>query len=310
MCTPAGSARAAEKASTLSPTPIWPDLSPVLSRPSLEAGLADEPCPVCTGTQIATYEMLRAAGVSRRQIDAALRTGHLTRPRRGIYATNAACSAVRTAAAHGGEIACVSAARHLGLWVLEPPSETHVWVGPGGHQRHRRCECVTHWDAASDDCGDDLARILLQIRRCMGMESFFVTLESALRLGRLSADALGWLRAKADATTREALDASRDDADSGLESLLRWRLRGHGFDIRTQVAIGGVGRVDVVIDGWLLIETDGRGNHDGPALRHKDLVRDAVAAASGYTTLRFDYALVVHRWDLVEAAILGALALV
>ena len=42
--------------------------------------------------------------------------------------------------------------------------------------------------------------------------------------------------------------------------------------------------------------------------RHKDLVRDANAAAWGYVTLRFDYALIVHDWDLVEAAILGSLA--
>ena len=34
-------------------------------------------------------------------------------------------------------------------------------------------------------------------------------------------------------------------------------------------------------------------------------MRDAVAAAHGFDTLRFDYALVVHDWPLVEGAILA-----
>jgi hypothetical protein len=34
-------------------------------------------------------------------------------------------------------------------------------------------------------------------------------------------------------------------------------------------------------------------------------VRDAVASTYGLDTLRFDYALVVHDWPLVEAAILA-----
>ncbi len=34
-------------------------------------------------------------------------------------------------------------------------------------------------------------------------------------------------------------------------------------------------------------------------------MRDAQAAAWGFVTLRFDYAMVVHDWPTVEAAILG-----
>lgn len=48
-------------------------------------------------------------------------------------------------------------------------------------------------------------------------------------------------------------------------------------------------------------------NHHGEAKRHNDLTRDANAASCGYVTLRFDYALVVHDWELVESAVLGAL---
>ena len=57
------------------------------------------------------------------------------------------------------------------------------------------------------------------------------------------------------------------------------------------------------------MEADGVENHEGDRLRHKDLVRDANAAAWGYLTLRFDYAMIVHDWELVESAILGALGI-
>jgi hypothetical protein len=67
--------------------------------------------------------------------------------------------------------------------------------------------------------------------------------------------------------------------------------------VQTQRTVVGVGRVDLLVGDRLLIEADGVDNHDGPSHRHKDLVRDANAAAWGLVTLRFDYALIVHDWD-------------
>jgi len=147
----------------------------------------------------------------------------------------------------------------------------------------------------------------MQIFRCHGAEEFFVVLESALRLGLIRPSGRRWLRLRANARMREALAMARADADSGLESLLRWRLRHHGLRVRTQPSVTGVGRVDALIGDRLLVETDGVDNHDGILHRHKDLIRDANAAMWGYVTLRFDYAMLIHDWDLVERAILGAL---
>jgi very-short-patch-repair endonuclease len=72
--------------------------------------------------------------------------------------------------------------------------------------------------------------------------------------------------------------------------------------------IQGVGKVDFVIAGRLILEADGKENHDGETKRHKDLVRDAAASRLGYQTLRFDYAQIVHDWLTVQAAVRGALA--
>lgn len=259
------------------------------------------------------YRALRDTGSTRAQLREALACGRLRRVRRGVYATDAACVEVVSAAAAGGPIACISAARHAGLWVLGADAEVHVWLSGHGH---RRCGdeapsgCVPHWDAG-DRVGfgpPSVPRVLRQILACAGAEVFFVALESARRLRLIDAAGLRWLHAHTNEDGREALRLSRDDADSGLESLVRWRLRSHRLRVRTQVRITGVGVVDLLIGDRLIIETDGRANHEGESHRHKDLRRDAHATIWGYVTLRFDYAMIVHEWDLVEDAILAAVA--
>ncbi|WP_286329336.1 endonuclease domain-containing protein [Agromyces marinus] len=132
-----------------------------------------------------------------------------------------------------------------------------------------------------------------------------MALESALRLGVLEEPGRAALRALVPKHAWALVDDARTDADSGLESLLRHRLNRLGISLQSQVSIPGVGRVDFVLGDRLILEVDGRDNHDGPSKRHRDLVRDSVAAAHGFDTLRFDYAMVVHDWPVVEAAILG-----
>ncbi|MBO9626328.1 MAG: hypothetical protein J7484_08145 [Microbacterium sp.] len=263
--------------------------------------------------EIWTWSELRAES-SRRSIERLVAAGGLERLRRGVYATPTACADAREAASHGGSLGCESAARHLGLWVLDT-GDAHVWMR--GHRHHQGddasgCHCIRHWDdgpSASTFELPSVPRILLQIYRCRGTEAFFVALESARRLGLLSTAGLRWLRGVIDQAGQDLIDFSRADADSGLESLVRLRLRPFGWDVRTQCRIVGTGRVDLLVDGWLIIETDGRDNHDESSFRHRDLTRDANSASWGHVSLRFDYALVLHDWDLAERAIVATMSL-
>lgn len=258
---------------------------------------------------VATFVALRTAGLSRRRIETAVATGGLVRIRRGIYARRGTCADVRVAAAHGGVPACISAARHLGLWVLADDDRVHVWLGGHGHRHvHEGCACIEHWDAdAEDSAVPAVPRILRQILRCRGVEAFFVALESAMHQQLITRTGIAWLRAAGTEAAREAIAFARADAESGLESLFRWRMRDIGVRMRSQVTIVSVGRVDFLVGERLIVELDGAANHDGSSHRHRDLVRDAHAAAWGYVTLRFDYALVVHDWETVRLAILGHL---
>jgi very-short-patch-repair endonuclease len=148
---------------------------------------------------------------------------------------------------------------------------------------------------------------LIQSARCLGPEGFFAAFESAWNLGLLSRSDRALIRQGLPARFRWLVDIARPDAESGIESLLRLRLLRLGIALDCQVLISGVGRVDFLLADRIILEVDGRLNHDGPSRRHHDLVRDAEAAAAGYETLRFDYALVVHDWPRVQRAILAVL---
>ena len=252
---------------------------------------------------------LQEFGVTRHQLASAVDAGEIARLRPGTFASFDAHPVDVDAALHGGALTCSSALRRYGVWVLADAGPTHVWVGRRGRVHpHPHCTCVSHFFRGAPPFGRaSIEDALVHLYRCEGAESFFVSFESAWQLRLLSKPARDRVRAALPASARWLVDVARPDAGSGIESLLRLRLHILGIVLECQVQIDGVGRVDFVVDGLLILEADGKENHDAPSMRHKDLVRDAAASALGYETLHFDYAQIVHAWPTVQAAILGAL---
>nr|WP_240977759.1 DUF559 domain-containing protein [Planctomonas sp. JC2975] len=88
------------------------------------------------------------------------------------------------------------------------------------------------------------------------------------------------------APLRRLIDAR---AESGIESLFRLAARQEGWSVAVQVSITGVGRVDLVINGWLVIEVDGDRWHSTPEQRARDRTREAELVRRGMRSHRFDY---------------------
>jgi very-short-patch-repair endonuclease len=259
---------------------------------------------------VAPTRTLRSrARATSRDVAHAIRQGELVRLRAGWVAVAELDPAVATAVRHGGALGCVSRLRLEGLWLLGEHPRVHVAMRPNGRAHtHASCTCVVHWNDIPHARGRvSLVDALVQVLGCLGIEEFFVALESAMRKRLFSRKGLAELRTRLPQDRRWLADFARWNADSGLESLLRLRLRRHGVELASQVRVPGVGIVDFVLGDTLILEVDGKENHESDPKRHKDLVRDAVAAAHGFDTLRFDYAMVVHDWELVEAAILAKL---
>lgn len=73
------------------------------------------------------------------------------------------------------------------------------------------------------------------------------------------------------------------------------------------MVVAGVGRIDLVVDGWLATELDGRATHAQQAAFTRDRRRSALLQQHGYTVLHFSYAQVVYDWPLVAETILAVL---
>lgn len=258
---------------------------------------------------LARGRQLTAFGFTRRHLADAVNFGEIMRIRPGVFATFAASPSVRMAAGHGGALTCAGALEHHDIWVLRKDSVPHVWMGPANRVHHQRCRCVVHFRPGRMKLGiADVEDALVHAFQCHGEEFFFCALESALNKRLIRAADRARIRAALPQSARWLLDFARHDADSGLESLVRLRLHLIGIDVQTQVVLPGVGKVDFVIEGRLIIEADGRENHQADDKMHKDRARDAAASALGYETLRFDYDQIIDNWPNVVAAIRAALA--
>ena len=229
---------------------------------------------------VARGRTLQRHGVSRKALAAHADAGSIRRLRAGVFAANGADEAIVRAAAHGGALTCEAALKHRGVWTLTEQPLPHVWMGSNGRRHpHAGCACVSHFFDGRTQFGiATTERALIHVFSCSGEEAFFAAFESAWRKKLLSRAARARIRDALPASARWLFALARPDADSGLESLLRLRLRMLGIRLDCQVIIDGVGKVDFVIGGRLIIEADGKENHDGETKRHKDLVRDAAAS--------------------------------
>ncbi|MGN6272600.1 MAG: hypothetical protein ACTHMQ_05860 [Protaetiibacter sp.] len=255
---------------------------------------------------------LHAAGWSDRGIRAAVAAGRLIRLREGAFCAPDTDPACIEAGRARGRLACVSELRRLGVFVLEP-DELHVHVvrtasrlpARGSRQRRHRRRLLRqpHPDALTVDVVDAVFQAVL----CLPPRAAIAAIDSALHLGVLRSDELDELFDALPRRYRRLRRLLDPRAESGSETLMRLILRSLGCVIEAQVDIDGVGRVDFLVDGWLIIECDSRAYHSDWAAQRRDRRRDQAAAARGYTTFRPIAEDIMWAPDQVRAALVGLL---
>lgn len=256
---------------------------------------------------------LNARGIGPGLLHHLVRSGELVRPRKGWYVLASLGAEVALAVRVGGTLACVSAARHHGLWSPEEAERLHVAV-PSNTPRLRsprdRCtaldaldDVIVHWSARGTNAVESIVTVIGRVASCVGSDAAFAVAESAVRARRLGVEEARRLIASlaGGAPIAAFLDGR---SESGSESLLKLFLVRLGLPFRQQVWVDGVGRVDFVVGGGLIVEADSREFH---ADQLRDRRRDAAASARGYRTLRFLYRQIRSEPDAVDAAIVGAI---
>lgn len=221
----------------------------------------------------------------------AVAAGTLLRPRGGSYLPSGTDSDLVDACRLRARLGCVSELRRQGIFVLDD-STLHLHH-PAKAALHGRTERSVrhHWGRLAREphprsTAVEIFDALLQAVRCQPPRAAIAMLDSALHLGRLDPGDLDELFHALPRRYRRIRGLLDSRAESGPETLVRLMLRSLGLSFEVQVEIGGVGRVDFVVEGWLIVECDSRAHHSDWAAQRRDRRRDQAAAALGYATYR------------------------
>ena len=255
----------------------------------------------------ATAADFARAGLSRHRISAAVADGTIVRIRRGQYGLPHDSSAYRAARELKGLLTCLSAAPGYGLWTLVPAESMHLSLGhraaPPGSVAHGRCRHPKHpWLPVAG-----LADVLIHALHCLPELDALVMVQCAVGRGDISLAFLrGKLRGNRNGRARSVLDLVIPRADSVLEVLANTTFHRAGLRVRRHVEIPGVGEVDFLLEGILVVETDGE-SHFQPRQVKKDRVRNNATMVAGYLFLRFGYDFVVHHPERMMAQVFAVL---
>lgn len=243
------------------------------------------------GRKVHTRADLLASGMRGRDITESVRRGHLIRARRDRYVLADTGGEVIEAVRIGGRLSCISLLKSLGVFVHRC-ERIHVFVERGTSRIRPVDEgrSIVHWGATSgDEAPLHVAPLLDAVRqavRCQQPRAAVATLDSLLHHGLITRAQLEEVFRSLPARHQALLRVVDGSAESGPETYMRLILRAIGVTFETQVLLPGVGRVDFVVDGWLIVECDSREFHSGWDSQVRDRRRDSAAAQRGYVTVR------------------------
>lgn len=266
-------------------------------------------------------DLLRA-GLRSRGITRLVREGTLVRARNGHYLGADAPEPLIQAVRVGGRLGCLSLLALHEVFVRDA-SRLHVHMERGDSRlrepaarvplraRHAGREVVLHWQPlvvpparGHVDIMDAVAHAV----RCQPPRDAVATLDSVLHLRLLSGGEVREVLSALPARFRTLLPLVDAKAESGTETLVRLMLRSLGCDVRLQVRFDGVGRVDLVVDGWLVVECDSSRFHSDWAQRREDYRRDCALGALGLCVLRLTAEDILYRPEQVLACLRGLVA--
>ncbi|RFA07370.1 hypothetical protein B7R21_14240 [Subtercola boreus] len=253
---------------------------------------------------------LSGRGIAFRDLQRACRAGFIRRIARGWYALPDAHITVVRAVRAGGSLTGPSAARLYGLWV-PPDLRLHVAVPSNSSTvpsvSSRSSDLCVHWLP-------DRGRLPIAIQpipaaldhaiSCCTPENAVAIVDSALNKRLVT---IWRLRASVGSRSekhRRVIDRSDPASESGLESLVRYRLASLRIGVRTQARRRGVGRVDLLVGDRFVIELDGRAFHDDDRAFAVDHERNLELFRTDHLNLRLTYEHVMFRWPEIERIIL------
>jgi very-short-patch-repair endonuclease len=244
---------------------------------------------------LAQRPQLYSLGYSKRDLQLATNDGTLQAIlRHWVVHPGAEVEAVR-AVALGGQLGGASALASHGVWLSR---RSGLWVATlkgSSHHAPVRLGEKRLWGRPHFAPPDDkrwrmsVPDSLLQFALTGSSTDVIASMDSALRQSLIRPDQLDAVFDLLPRRLRRLRARVNGKADSGLETIIRLAAEAEGWQVEIQVRIDAVGRVDILIDGWLVIECDGRAFHDNAQAMAVDRRRDAELTLRGYRYQRFEY---------------------
>lgn len=241
---------------------------------------------------VARFKELVEAEVPLNRVRDAVADGRILRPHRGVYALPTADDLDVAAAIFRAEPCCVSVLAREEIPVVPRATRPHLLVPmdrslarPGirrlDEAEFHRCELYPTEQMSRIPVALDIAS------RCLDRRGLLAATDAAMRKGTLTRAQIRAFRAMPRAD-REWLATHADPrSESPMESIARAALIDEGLAFDLQVQIPGVGRVDMVVEGWLVIECDGFAFHSDPVTHANDLRRRRALTTLGIPHLAY-----------------------
>ena len=136
---------------------------------------------------------------------------------------------------------------------------------------------------------------LVSALSCLSAVDWLASVESALHLGTIGRPELELLSVAVPAWARAILQRIDPGAQSGFETHTRCKLIDAGFSVVSQVLIPGAGRIDLLVEDCVAIETDGAKWHENRFLA--DRTKDIVVEGWRIRVLRIGQPHIFDTWD-------------
>jgi very-short-patch-repair endonuclease len=242
---------------------------------------------------VARTATLLHAGFTSNGIRTSVAAGEIRRLRPGVVALPGARADFLAAVLANGTITCASAAPFHGIWRLHEPERLHLLCAHGsasGAVVHRASLVPPEFPQPVASLTDTLLHAL----RCLPPVDAAVMVESALLQGRTTLDYLRQrLPGNRNGAARAVLGLVDGTADSAIEVVARLLFRSQGIYTQTQVNLPGIGFVDFLLEGFLIVEIDGSTHLERTQVK-RDRGRNNASTLAGYAVLRYGYNDVVY----------------
>ncbi len=235
---------------------------------------------------VARVATLRREGYSERAVRS-LATAGASQPRKGVWAVPDADPEFLQAVITDSLVTCASGAARYGLWLKDKPGRLHL-ATRNRHSRlaqsHGRLRFPPHHCLPVAGLEDTVIHSLT----CLPEVDAIAVAQSAMTQHGVPRAVLeAELTARYFGVARRRLAKADGLSESVPEISARLLFDSAGLRFGRQVQVAGVGRVDFVIDGWLIVEINGFQFHSSRAAWRKDMTRSNVAQTQGYAVLSY-----------------------